>query len=82
MTSTQPSTKGETMTQLHDEFWRVFGNCHVTADGIYADGWPDAIAYRADVAVQVLGRFADGHGTTEAGDAEVCAALEEAGALA
>ena len=61
------------------EFKRVFGSVNETSDGkIYADGWPEAISYDRSKANVILGHFADGHGITEQGDADVCVRLEDA----
>lgn len=62
------------------EFERVFGSCNVY-DGHCADGWTEPVKYDAAKALPVLARFDDGHGATERGDAEVCVALEAAGAV-
>ena len=65
-----------------EQMERVFGGATLTEDGrVIVDGWPDAVAYDASAAVPVLQGFADRHGTTEQGDAEVCRALEQAGAV-
>ena len=69
------------MTTLTQEFTRVFGTAHETDDGqLYADGWPQAFSYTSK-AMDVFRRFPDGHGLTEEGDAEVCSALENSGAV-
>ncbi len=61
---------------FYDEFRRVFGSCNVELDGrVWADGWPDPYLYQEETATEVLRRFPDGHGMTEAGDAEVCGVL-------
>ena len=46
-----------------------------------ACGQPDPVRYNPAKAISVLRRYADRCGATEAGDAEVCRALEEAGAV-
>lgn len=75
-----------TLPQITSEVRRVFGNATVEQDTsetvrVLVDGWPDAVAYRGDLLMEVLGRFPDGHGTTEEGDAEVCHATNAAGAF-
>lgn len=69
------------------EMQRVFG-AHVHCDWIgnrkvhvSLDGWPDWVTYDIVTALQVLGHFADRHGVSNEGDAEVCCALEDAGAV-
>ena len=69
------------MRKFIDEFHRVFGSCDELDGFISADGWPESFRYDEKKAVQVLAAFPDGHGETESGDAEVCAALEAACAL-
>ena len=71
------------------EFARVFGENKTTDSTIRtfayihfaASGWPESYDYDCRLAAEVLGNFPTGHGTTEAGDAEVCAELEAAGAV-
>ena len=72
---------------LRAEMSRVFG-AHATAeslgDGIarvLVDGWPETMTYRTQTALDVLGVIADGAGESERGDANVCTALETAGAV-
>lgn len=73
--------------KFQSEFKRVFGSCNTYGGscGIdlayFADEWLEPITYDEDKASAVLARFGDGHGVTEKGDAEVCAALEAAGAV-
>ena len=69
------------MSDFTSEFARVFGSVNVDGDGVFADGWPEPVRYDEDKALPVLAGFDDGHGATERGDAEVCAALEAAGAV-
>jgi len=72
---------------LRAEMRRVFGAPAEAASlggGLalaHVDGWPERVTYRAAEAVAVLRGFGDAHGATEAGDAEVCAAVEAAGAF-
>ncbi|ANS03321.1 hypothetical protein [uncultured Mediterranean phage uvDeep-CGR2-KM19-C37] len=71
------------------QFTRVFGDVAVSEivgpddDRIHfaAGGWPESHVYDCRLACEVLRQFARHHGTTEAGDAEVCAELEAAGAV-
>ena len=67
------------------EFERVFGSIEISDGGgltyYSAVGWPEGVLYDAGRAVRVLAGFSDGHGLTETGDAEVCDALERAGAV-
>lgn len=76
---------GASAEAFEAEFRRVFGSCNVAFGGnvafgaVFADGWPEPVRYDAAKALPVLARFDDGHGATEKGDAEVCAALEAAG---
>ena len=67
------------------EFRRVFGSIEVADGGgltyYSAEGWPEPVLYDFGKGAEVLARFADGHGATERGDSEVCAALEAAGAV-
>lgn len=76
---------GRTMDPVATEVYRVFGPADVVRHGdrarVLVEGWPDWQEYHAGELTSVLGRFADDHGTTEAGDAEVCAALERSGAV-
>lgn len=71
---------------LQDEMARVFSGAIVnriddeTCKALVC-GWPDAATYRTEVAIGVLEQFADMAGSTEDGDAEVCRALENAGAF-
>lgn len=75
-------TVNTTDNALVTEFRRVFGECYVHDDGgLFAADWPESVRYDEDKAVPVLARFDDGHGATEKGDAEVCRALEAAGAV-
>lgn len=70
-------------SRLGQELARVFG-APVTDDlhhGFAVEGWPDRIQYVPALALPVLRDFATGHGSTEDGDAEVCSALERAGAV-
>lgn len=67
---------------------RIFGEAEVEPEGdagdlvrVDIDSWPDAIIYRAGVLAEVLAGFPTGHGKTADGDAEICAALENAGAV-
>jgi len=74
------------MQRIRLEFLRVFGAAEVTSDQtgvitVRADGWPDSRDYVAARAMLVLANFASNHGMTEQGDADVCRALEAAGAL-
>jgi hypothetical protein len=78
--------KGEIVANLQGEFSRVFGgaivNCY--SDGaavVLVEGWPEAVRYDVVNALDVLGRYPDGHGSTEAGDAQVCHELERCGAF-
>ena len=63
------------------EFGRVFGSVNVDGNRFFADGWDESVEYDTEKGAEVLARFADGHGATEKGDAEVCRALEVAGAV-
>ena len=71
------------------QFTRVFGDVAVSEivgpddDRIHfaAGGWPESHVYDCRLAAEVLGKFPTGHGTTGAGDAEVCAELEAARAV-
>lgn len=69
------------MRKFIDEFHRVFGSCDELDGFISADGWPESFRYDEEKAICVLATFHDGYGETEMGDAEVCVALEDAGAL-
>ncbi len=70
------SRPGDPDQVFYDEFKRVFGSCHVDELGrVWADGWPDPYLYQEETATEVLRRFPANHGTTEAGDAEVCGVL-------
>ena len=66
---------------FEDEFYRVFGSLYVTDDGrVRAEGWPECVRYDEEAAAAVLAVFPARYGITETGDAEVCAALDAAGA--
>ena len=70
------------MSQMITEFRRVFGSVNQDQNGrVWADGWPDGVEYDVDVAIPVLQQFPDNYGRDERGDAEVCTALENAGAV-
>ena len=69
------------MQKLIGEFRRVFGSCDELDGFVSADGWPESFRYDEEKAIRVLATFPDGYGETETGDAEVCSALEDAGAL-
>lgn len=70
---------------FHDEFLRVFGSCIADEDdpvAVRADDWPDFVRYDESVAIRVLKNFPPGFAVDdEDADAEVCAALEDAGAV-
>ncbi len=70
---------------FHAEFRRVWGSCVVDADdpvAVRADDWPDFVRYDESVAIRVLKNFPPGFAVDdEDADAEVCAALEDAGAV-
>jgi hypothetical protein len=67
---------------FRDEFERVFGDyVEDSRGGIRSLDWPAYVQYDHQIAVNVLSTSQDEHGTTEDGDAEVCAALESAGAV-
>lgn len=72
---------------LRREMRRVFdadveaASRHDGTARVAVDGWAGPVAYVSLTALRVLRGFADSHGSTAAGDAEVCAALEAAGAL-
>lgn len=72
---------GASAEAFEAEFRRVFGSCNVAFGAVFADGWPEPVRYDFGKGAEVLVRFDDGHGATEKGDAEVCAALEAAGAV-
>ena len=64
-----------------EEFYRVFGSIYIDDEGrVRAEGWPECVRYDEGKAAAVLAKFEYRYGTTEEGDAEVCAALEAAGA--
>jgi len=66
---------------FEDEFQRVFGSIYIDDAGrARAEGWPDYVRYDFAKAAAVLAGFASMYGLTEEGDAEVCAALDAAGA--
>ena len=95
-TTTATRDTGETMSKqaaiiaaADYQFTRLFGDVAVSEivgpddDRIHfaAGGWPESHVYDCRLAAEVLGKFPTGHGTTEAGDAEVCAELKAAGAV-
>lgn len=66
---------------FEDEFYRVFGSIYIDDEGrVRAEGWPEYVRYDEGKAAAVLAKFEYRHGEDEYGDAEVCAALEAAGA--
>ena len=66
---------------FEDEFYRVFGSCIIDDEGrARAEDWPDYVRYDEGKAAAVLAKFEYRYGTTEEGDADVCAALDAAGA--
>lgn len=66
---------------FEDEFYRVFGSIYIDDEGrVRAEGWPEYVRYDEEAAAAVLAKFEYRHGITETGDAEVCAALDAAGA--
>ena len=75
-----------TTTQIEQEFARLGLAARAVATPcgtvlVTAEGWPDAIVYTPATLLPILCRYPDGHMRTEEGDAEVCAAIEAAGAL-
>lgn len=68
---------------LRNEFRRVFGSVRGdnAEDGLFADGWLESFRYDPTKALPVLAGFDDGYGADDRGDAKVCRALEQAGAL-
>ena len=74
--------------QAIEEFQRVFGAVTIHDDEQYnpyqirvsVPGWPEPQTYEPQRAWAVLTAIETGHGTTEAGDAEVCKALDDANA--
>jgi len=64
-----------------EEFYRVFGSIYIDDAGqVRAEGWPDYVRYDEGKATAVLAAFPPMYGVTETGDADVCAALDAAGA--
>lgn len=64
-----------------EEFHRVFGSIYIDDEGrVRAEGWPDYVRYDDGTAAAVLAAFPTRYGITETGDADVCAALDAAGA--
>lgn len=79
------SKKTQKHDDFHGEFRRVFGSCVVDEDDpatVRADDWPDYVRYDESVAIRVLKNFPIKYAVDDAeGDAQVCAALEDAGAV-
>ena len=84
--SKNKNTNAAMYDEFYAEFLRVFGSCDVHADdpnAVIAEGWPDFVVYDdIQLATSILARFPSRYGEDECGDgdAEVCDALEAAGA--
>ena len=82
--SKNKNTNAAMYDDFYDEFMRVFGSCGVHDDdpnAVLAEGWPDFVVVDdVQLATDILRRFPYRYGEDEYGDAEVCAALEAAGA--
>jgi len=64
-----------------EEFRRVFGSIRIDDEGrVRAEGWPEYVRYDEEAAAAVLAVFPARYGITETGDADVCVALDAAGA--
>jgi len=82
--SENKNTNAAMYDDFYEEFMRVFGSCVVHDDdpnAVLAEGWPDFVVVDdVQLATTILGRFPSGYGEDEDGDAEVCVALDAAGA--
>ena len=68
------------------EFARIYGECDSYTDRwgstwVKASGWPQYYCYDLRAATEVLAKHPTAAGRSEQGDADVCEALEQEGAL-